>query len=330
MPQWGNTNVIKVEIAHQQLTRFTASALFTAAGAAAWDTWWHVAVGRDTFWEPPHLLLYAAMLAALAAAAYGWHRSGEAAWRRLAIVLALIPLLAPFDALWHRWFGGAEALSSPLSIWSPPHAAFVVATIGGFSLLLPLIRRDADVSARRLFGGLSFAAVLASLLFLTVPLQPTGPHALMGFWGAGVAAAAFAGVLLIAGRWLPGLGGATLVAALFLLLNTLGPEGHEANLSAHDHPPAWLVTFSFLVPALLLDLLKRPPDWLRGAMAGVLWGAILYGLSPRFFRPEFQYGAADALIAIVTSLLGGGFAGILAAKIFPPTAGSSPKSASSP
>src|SRR6266542_4214149 len=42
-----------------------------------WDVAWHVEIGRDTFWSPPHLLLYAGVLGVLGSSAYAVVR----AWR---------------------------------------------------------------------------------------------------------------------------------------------------------------------------------------------------------------------------------------------------------
>lgn len=151
--------------AYQQnlLTRLTVSALFIAVMAGAWDAWWHGAIGRETFWEPPHLLLYSAVIVAIVAGVYGWYKTREKIWRRLAIILALVPLSAPFDDMWHRIFG-IEDISSPLIVWSPPHLVLVGAIAASFVGLLPLIRRDIDVTAQRFFGGLTLAAILNLLL----------------------------------------------------------------------------------------------------------------------------------------------------------------------
>lgn len=34
------------------------SSLFPATGAIYFDAWWHVVLGREPFWVPPHLVLY--------------------------------------------------------------------------------------------------------------------------------------------------------------------------------------------------------------------------------------------------------------------------------
>src|SRR4051812_48789169 len=59
-----------------------AAALAFAGGV--WDVSWHRTVGRDTFWSPPHLLLYAGVGLGLLAGLWGV-RTGQASagpvWR---------------------------------------------------------------------------------------------------------------------------------------------------------------------------------------------------------------------------------------------------------
>ena len=99
------------------LARMVAAALFIVVLAGTWDAWWHGALGRESFWSPPHLLLYSSVIIAVALGLYGFHQFKEKRWRALALVLLLVPLSAPLDEVWHRIFG-VEDLSSPLIIWS--------------------------------------------------------------------------------------------------------------------------------------------------------------------------------------------------------------------
>src|SRR5207245_1359703 len=99
---------------------------------AAWDVSWHRALGRETFWSPPHLFLYggvicwglASLVATVTAMAGRPARSAELrvgpvhAELGLALVglgaLAVIGS-APFGELWHRTLGSDDDL------WRPPH-----------------------------------------------------------------------------------------------------------------------------------------------------------------------------------------------------------------
>src|SRR3989338_2451118 len=79
------------------LGRVLAILLFVAVLAGTWDAWWHGAIGRDSFWEPPHILLYSSILLAVILGIYGYLQTKEKRWRTLALVLVLIPVSGPFD-----------------------------------------------------------------------------------------------------------------------------------------------------------------------------------------------------------------------------------------
>lgn len=100
-----------------------------------WDIRWHVLIGRDSFWIPPHVLTYASVAAAVMVA-FGvialetWlARDGRAPAGTVRVAglvgtpgfhlvwlgMALTILAAPIDDLWHRLFG------IDVTLWSPPH-----------------------------------------------------------------------------------------------------------------------------------------------------------------------------------------------------------------
>ena len=296
-----------------KIVRIIITALFVAVMAGSWDAWWHQAIGRNTFFEPPHILLYSAVLVAIVSGVYGWVKTSEKLLRRIALLLLVIPLSAPLDNLWHSWFG-VEDISSPLIVWSPPHLFLIASLIASFYLLLFFVKRDSDTSAERLLGALGIAAILWLLSFLAAPVYPTGPYELIGFWGAGILAFILAATLFAARRHISGFGSATLMIAFFLILFS-GQLGEEIApgviILPHDHPPAWLTVFSFLAPAAFIDMSESVRAWLRGGIAGILWSGIIFGFSSQFFEPPFQYGINDAMFAVVISFAGGAAAGFL-------------------
>ncbi len=98
----------------------------------AWDLYWHIMVGRDSFWIPPHTMMYTAVaLSGLLALAVVLHdtlraRPSDAVTSFFGfraplgyIVLGFgvlqMVLSAPFDDWWHRTFG------LDVTVWSPPH-----------------------------------------------------------------------------------------------------------------------------------------------------------------------------------------------------------------
>jgi len=106
-----------------------------AGWGLGWDIRWHLLIGRDSFWIPPHVMTYAAVTAAacisfgvllletwaarggargpdtLAVAGLVGTRGFHLAWWGMALVL----VAAPIDDLWHRLFG------IDVTLWSPPH-----------------------------------------------------------------------------------------------------------------------------------------------------------------------------------------------------------------
>lgn len=301
-------------IAHTSPVRLITAALFTAVLAGTWDVWWHGALGRESFWSPPHLLLYSSVTVAISTGIYAWWKTREKMWRRFALILLLIPASAPLDELWHRAFG-VEPVNSPLIVWSPPHVALALALIASFLMLFFRVEKEEqDGTARHLLQSTALAGVLSLLLFLVKPLEPIGPYHLLGFYGAAVGSGIIAVVFLSAREWMQRFGSTLTVAGIFLLIAAMNfgeKVASNVNIQPHDHPPSWLMIFACLVPAEVADLLHSKPLWLRGGLIGLLHAGLLYGFSSQFFEPQFQYGTAQMWTAIIASLLAGAIAGLL-------------------
>jgi hypothetical protein len=141
------------------LTGIALLKLFNLFGGI-WDIQWHVAVGRDSLWIPPHLLVIVAFVSGVSLVTvmivYETRlvRSGVP----LEETVHLGPVYAPlgflgvfsgyaaallsggFDELWHRIFG------VDVTLWSPPHVAIMLSTmVVDYSLLIGL-----TASARRM------------------------------------------------------------------------------------------------------------------------------------------------------------------------------------
>ncbi len=113
-----------------------ASKIVTGWGVQ-WDIQWHVLIGRDSFWIPPHLITYAGVSAAVLLS-FGvllwetWRGTGGvrvlglrgsrgfqlAAWGMTVTIIA-----APIDDLWHRLFG------IDVTLWSPPHLMGILGAV---------------------------------------------------------------------------------------------------------------------------------------------------------------------------------------------------------
>jgi hypothetical protein len=111
-------------------------AKLVAGWGVQWDIQWHLLIGRDTFWIPPHVMTYAGVTAAVlisfgvlafdtgrrlvtGRAPAGSTRvlwlTGTPGFHVAAWGIALTVLAAPIDDLWHRLFG------LDVTLWSPPH-----------------------------------------------------------------------------------------------------------------------------------------------------------------------------------------------------------------
>ncbi|UCH58652.1 MAG: hypothetical protein JSV61_10565, partial [Anaerolineales bacterium] len=150
--------------------------LFNFIGGA-WDIQWHVEIGRDSLWIPPHMLVFFAfttgLVVSLILIVYETYlaRAGQP----LAHSLRLGPLYAPgaafgivlgyllallsgvLDELWHEIFG------IDATLWSPPHLSIMLSTmVVDFSLMLGIA-----ASARRLGYGFNLKSPLFWGLVLT-------------------------------------------------------------------------------------------------------------------------------------------------------------------
>jgi hypothetical protein len=255
-----------------------AGVLFT--GGTYWDGSWHLEYGRDTFWSPPHLLIYGAILmmfviAVLALRSLAQGRSGLAAGARrspaVAFVAAasLVQLSAgPLDELWHRRFG------LDITAWSPAHlmliggmAVTIIALIG---VQVARTRMSNQASSWR-WVGLSDAGLLGlAMLGITVLMVLLIEYELPGIppWHPSQQRPEWTYPLLSAAIWVFGLvaalvtsrryGAATVIALGYTAFRVLVP----AILNAGNHP-APALPMPVIIPALALDvtmwlLMKRP------------------------------------------------------------------------
>jgi multisubunit Na+/H+ antiporter MnhB subunit len=145
-----------------------------------WDTSWHISIGRDTFWAPPHIviqlggviptLLFAWQSANItfrrtveerAASVCFWGaRAPFGAWVTMWGALAMLTS-APFDDWWHNTYG------LDVKIVSPPHA---VLGLGMFAVALGMSL--SVLSWQNRFGrseqALAWLFTLASGLIVTL------------------------------------------------------------------------------------------------------------------------------------------------------------------
>lgn len=150
-----------------------------------WDFAWHTDKGRDTFWSPPHLLLYAGMalvgflLGVRALQEYRRQGRFSSVMHYQPLALALLGTAAtlagaPVDDFWHVAFGRDSV------VWSPPHMLGLVGSLVIASSVLLEVRRLPGRVGRSL-TALASAAVLATALIVTFEYDADVPQFAV-FW----------------------------------------------------------------------------------------------------------------------------------------------------
>jgi len=221
----------------------TVLALLGAFGNA-WDLFWHITIGRDSFWIPPHTMMYAAValsgLIALAVVLSDTLRRADGLSAMLGfraplgffiLGLGVLQMLisAPFDDWWHRRYG------VDVSVWSPPHligfsgavvmlCGVIIATTSERRRALPLSQRQEQAIFLLLALLLALAVCWITFLNSTTVLlswelevdryalaRPWAP-----WWGL-VAGLCMAWIFAASARCLPGRAAWALPLAVFAL-----------------------------------------------------------------------------------------------------------------
>ncbi|MEW6683817.1 MAG: hypothetical protein AB1451_12990 [Nitrospirota bacterium] len=298
--------------------------LFFATFALYFDGWWHIAIGRDTFWIPPHLVLYTAIgVTTLGFLARAWERRrAGVAWEIPLKIwgagVTLIFLAAPFDELWHRLFG-RESFDSLWILWSPPHVVAMASAIAiGIGLLMALARDGAPRGWWLALIVLTIASVGGFLNVLTIPFNPVD-RGLGGPLGAFVFYLVFVSWRLAAVAWAdrPVLAALAAIQWFFSSLLFL-PRVIEGFLQLHQILLFVLAGVGSAVvgDAVFLALRRRLTTWvypLAGAIYMLVTAAALYPLFTRFLH--LPYGTVDLLLVGITLVVAGAASGLVAPRL---------------
>ena len=229
-----------------------------------WDVGWHHARGRETFWSPPHLAIYAGAALALLAAARGMLGEGRRSGTYRAAALGpLIQLAAaPVDELWHRIFG------RDVSIWSLPH---LLGILGGMVGVLGWIlavspgggRARGDQASRRMAGALCILLLAGALFALG---EYDHDEASRGPWLYPILTSLLAPWILVAGRgWLGRRWAGTAIAVGYTALRwTLAAAVWAGGLPWMGVPP-FIVVAAYVADLVVL----RGGAGIAGAAFGI-------------------------------------------------------------
>lgn len=215
-----------------------------------WDSAWHTDFGRDTFWSPPHLLLYAGvMVVGGAVGSWGLLELGERRSLWLAaknprlflagIGIAATLAAAPVDDVWHELFGRDSV------VWSPPHLLGLSGVFTAMAAVLLEVRRFGGGAGRAL-TTMGVVTLLGSLLVLVFEYDTDVPQFAVAWYlplVTAAAALAFALARVVTDdRWI-----ATKAAAVYTLLMSAVSVG----LTMMDHTAP--IIPAVLVPAVAVD-----------------------------------------------------------------------------
>ena len=296
-------------------TIVAGSAIFLLGGY--WDVSWHIIIGRDTFWSPPHLVLYAGIIAILAACGSAVAQAVAAARGRgpalpgplvaLPFGLRLPPGIlvtlvgagmslasAPIDDTWHRLYG------LDVTVWSPPHimlvAGMVIAPFGALIGLTLETNRRLPARLRRMWhdtGQLwrmpssELAAIAAGGVMLATALAVLAEYDFdlpiyQLVYHPIILSALSAFILVGAARASGRIGAATLAA---LAYTTMRLAVHaELVLLDGIRPQIPLVLAAAPLIDLVLVGLPLRPMWVRAALAGAGFAGALVAVQVPYLQ----------------------------------------------
>jgi hypothetical protein len=297
-----------------------AIAVTSSSIGGAWDVSWHRSIGRDTFWTPAHMLIYACGVLAgivgawlVLSATFG--HSQKAGQLRNASVKVL-GLRAPLGVFLAGWGGVAMLTSAPFDNWwhnaygldvkivSPPHTLLILGiravSVGMMFLILAAMNRALDAGTadfkalQRLFLYLSGLAVVGQMFFIQEFTWDVVLHRSIAYIAMGIALPVLFATISQASRfrW-----AATTSAGIYMLfviaeilILPLFPA--QPKLGPVFYPVTHFVPAKFpvllIVPAFALDLLwQRTRSWKLWQIAivsGILFVAIVFGVEWPFAK----------------------------------------------
>lgn len=235
------------EIPNHITTTMVIATLVIVAGAY-WDYWWHKNTGRDNFWIPPHIQIYAGLLITIVSVSITIVHNRLRINNILGLMLIAISgflLALPFDDWWHRTYPIPEV---GINAITPPHAlAIVSAIILGLCITIILNKHYATNPKSQLAKDLLFlysAGGLCAITFALILFDPYSGDFLLGTMGS-----------ITFGLLIP----ANLMSNEMLFKE----KGLITKLATINSVLRVAATYNFgygvmnIIPAILIDLLSR-------------------------------------------------------------------------
>ncbi len=289
------------------------AAVTSATVGGAWDVSWHRSIGRDTFWTPAHMAIYACgVLAAIVCAFLILRTSFSHDAEMKAASVNVLGFRAPLGAFIAAWGGIAMLTSAPFDNWwhnaygldvkivSPPHTLLILGiravSVGVLFLILAAMNRAASTAdgehastfktLQALFLYLGGLSVGGQMFFLQEYTWDVALHRAIAYIAMGIALPVLFALLSEASRFrwaaTTAAGIYTLVLISEILILPLFPA--QPKLGPVFFPVTHLVPAKFpiliVLPALALDLLwQRTRSWKTWQIAlasGFLFVAVLF------------------------------------------------------
>ena len=306
-----------------EAARSTSVPWYSWAGALAgtsasvggqWDVSWHRSIGRDTFWTPAHMAIYACGLIAaivglylVLAATFG--TSAYAARLREASV-NVFGLRAPLGVFLAGWGGLAMLTSAPFDNWwhnaygldvqiiSPPHTLLILGIraidLGMLFLILAAMNRASDAGDARFktlqwlvlyLGGLLLGGQMFFIMEYTWDVML---HRVIAYVCLAIAVPLILATISQASRfrwaattisaiYIAFLIGLILVLPLFSAQPKLGPVFYPVT---HFVPPKFPILL--IAPALALDLFWQRASnwklWQTALVSGVIFVVVIFAV----------------------------------------------------
>jgi hypothetical protein len=287
---------------------FGVAAITSATIGGSWDVSWHRSIGRDTFWTPAHMAIYACGVLAGIICGYlilatTFSKSAEPK----AVSINVLGFRAPLGAFIAAWGGIAMLTSAPFDNWwhaaygldvkivSPPHTLLILGiravSIGVLFLILAAMNRAAEAgqsnfrSLQRLLLYSGGILIIGQMFFLMEYTNDVDLHRTLPYIAIAIALPVGFAVLSQASRyrW-----AATTTASIYLLFGIaeililpLFPA--SPKLGPVYYPVTHMVPARFpvliIVPAFALDLLWQRATswkpWKTAIASGILFVAVL-------------------------------------------------------
>ncbi len=290
-------------------------AVTSSSIGGAWDVAWHRSIGRDSFWTPAHMMIYACGVLAGIVGVWLVLRSTFGSKETRAQSVSVFGLHAPLGVFLAGWGGVAMLTSAPFDNWwhnaygldvkivSPPHTLLILGiravSVGMLFLILAAMNR-ADVQRQQGVTHTNFTKLQMLLLYLG-GLAMGGQmfflqeytwdvilHQTQAYIAMGIAVPVLLALLWQASRFKWAATTAATVYMVFvigeILILPLFPA--QPKLGPVFNPVTHLVPAKFpmllIVPAVALDLLwqrtRQWKPWKIALVSGVLFVTIIFAV----------------------------------------------------